>query len=124
MVAKVADLLILDEISRSECLLLSHLLSSRLHNVEAEARQHLAEVALLYDEGRRVTNRNEVPERGHLRQVGLEKLPMQLPQQCFELLAYVLHCAAMEQDKIEDLCALANIFVPLSEAASCSLCLH
>jgi len=49
---------------------------------------------------------------------------VQFSEKSLELLADVLDGAAMEEDEIEDFGALADVFVPLSQAPTCRLRLH
>ena len=48
---------------------------------------------------------------------------MKLPQESFKLLTDVLHSTSVEQYKVENFCAFADIFLPLSKSAACGLCL-
>ena len=62
----------------SESVRLCDLISCRLHDKESEPGQEVAKVFLLYNEGRRVADRDEVPERCHFREVRLEEFAMEL----------------------------------------------
>ena len=100
------------------------LLRSWLHNQETEPRQQVTEVLFLHDEWRRVTNRHEVPKGSHFGQIRLEEFAMELSEECFELLAHMLDRAPMEQHEIEHFGPLADVFIPLGQAAPSRLGLH
>lgn len=71
-----------------------------------------------------MTDRHKVPKRRHLGQVGLEEFTVELPQEGLVLLADMLHCAPMKEDKVEHLCAFADVFVPLGQSPARRLRLH
>jgi len=81
----------------------------------------VAEVLLLNDQLRRVTQRYEIPKRRHLRQVVLEEFLMELSNQRDKLLADMLNGASVEQDKVKCFGALRDVFLPLRQTTSAAL---